>query len=328
MTRLFSVAAIMIALAGAMTAQSVISARSGLVHYTQGQVFLADKEINPKFAQFPEMKEGDVLRTGEGLVEVLLNPGVFLRLAENSSVKMINNRLSDARIELLSGSALIECAEIVDGNSITLLYKDASIDFRKPGLFRIDAETGLVRAYDGQVSLTANGQALTLKEGKQTTLGTVLTAEKFDKNEGDPFYRWAARRASYLSAANIPVARSLRENDTLWARSGWLWNPWLGSFTFIPARGIYNSAFGFPYYAPQTVLRVYVQPRPIDPPPSQGMHTPAYNPSYGYNTGSRDMAVHSSGPVSSPATSSAPAVSERPSGGASTGRGDGGGRGR
>ena len=44
--------------------------------------------------------------------EILLTPGVFLRVAENSSIKMISSRLIDTRVDLLSGSILIECAEL------------------------------------------------------------------------------------------------------------------------------------------------------------------------------------------------------------------------
>jgi len=36
-------------------AQSVISAHSGLVHYVEGRVLLDGQEIDPKFAQFPDM---------------------------------------------------------------------------------------------------------------------------------------------------------------------------------------------------------------------------------------------------------------------------------
>src|SRR5688572_30812343 len=48
--------------------QSVISARSGVIHYSEGKVFLADKLVEPKFGEFPEMKPGTVLRSEEGRV--------------------------------------------------------------------------------------------------------------------------------------------------------------------------------------------------------------------------------------------------------------------
>src|SRR5947209_4227760 len=93
-------------LATAGYAQNVISARAGLIHYTEGDVYLKDTLVNLKFGQFPEIKEGETLRTEEGRAEVMLTPGSFLRLSENSSVRMISSKLTDVKVEVLTGSAL------------------------------------------------------------------------------------------------------------------------------------------------------------------------------------------------------------------------------
>src|SRR6202051_1965578 len=87
-------------LAGGAWAQSVISAHSGVIHYVEGDVSIDGTAIQPKFAEFPEVKPGQLLATGEGRVEVLLTPGVFLRLTDNSSVRMISNALPDTRLEV------------------------------------------------------------------------------------------------------------------------------------------------------------------------------------------------------------------------------------
>src|SRR3981081_3809939 len=89
-------------------AQSVISAHSGLVHYVEGQVLLDGKPVEVKITAFPEIKEGKELRTEDGRAEILLNPGVFLRMGENSAIRMVSNKLSDSRVEFLSGSMIIE----------------------------------------------------------------------------------------------------------------------------------------------------------------------------------------------------------------------------
>src|SRR5258706_5131600 len=83
-------------------AQSVISAHSGVVHYVEGEVTIDGAAVHPKFAEFPDVKDGQVLATEEGRVEVLLTPGVLLRMAENSSVRMLSNALADTRIEVVS----------------------------------------------------------------------------------------------------------------------------------------------------------------------------------------------------------------------------------
>ena len=73
--------------------QQAISARSGMIHYIEGDATIDGTAIHPKFAAFPDVKNGQLLATGEGRAEVLLTPGVFLRLAENSSVRMLSNAL-------------------------------------------------------------------------------------------------------------------------------------------------------------------------------------------------------------------------------------------
>src|SRR5580698_1848377 len=97
-----------VAMTSSAWAQSVISAHSGVIHYVEGQVTLDDTAVQPKFAEFPDVKQGQTLAAQDGRAEVLLTPGVFLRLAENSSFRMVSNKLSDTRVEVLSGNAMIE----------------------------------------------------------------------------------------------------------------------------------------------------------------------------------------------------------------------------
>src|ERR1700680_5108480 len=94
-------------------AQSVISAHSGVIHYTEGKVSVDDKVFEQKTAEFAELKEKSVLKTEEGRAELLLTPGVFLRVGENSAVRMLSNHLSDTRVEVLNGEALIECDQLL-----------------------------------------------------------------------------------------------------------------------------------------------------------------------------------------------------------------------
>ena len=63
-------------------AQTVIGAKSGVINWVEGDVFLADQPYVMQPSQFGEVKEGQVFRTEEGRAEVLLPPGVFFRLGE------------------------------------------------------------------------------------------------------------------------------------------------------------------------------------------------------------------------------------------------------
>ena len=62
--------------------QLVVSTHSGLVYSFEGSVCIGDQRLEPKFGKFPNLGEGHYLRTERGRAEVLLTPGVVLRLGE------------------------------------------------------------------------------------------------------------------------------------------------------------------------------------------------------------------------------------------------------
>jgi len=247
---------------GYSLAQNVISAKSGLIHYMEGEVYVADKLTTPKHAEFPRLEAGQIIRTAAGRAEILLTPGVFLRVAENSEARLASSSLADTRVDLLAGSALLEVGEMEKENSVMLTVGEPKLDFRKHGLFRVDADPASVHVFDGEVIATRDGQTLTVKEGRETLLGGVLEAEKFDKEETDAFHRWASRRAGYLASANLSAAKSLFDNGTTWTRSGWFYNQWFGMYTYLPGMNNYFSPFGYSYYAPRRVQALFYRPVP------------------------------------------------------------------
>ena len=247
-----SVAGIALGLIGGCCAyaQSVISAHSGVIHYVEGRVLLGDTPVELKFAQFPDLKENQELRTEEGRAEILLTPGAFLRIGENSSIRMLSNHLSDTRVEVLSGSALLECTEILKDNALTLVYKGNSMLLEKAGLYRVDSDPPRFRVYEGQAVVRSESGQLTLKAGKETPLDGVLVAGKFDNKVGDELYRWSSRRSGYVAAANVSAARSIYNSGSAYTTSGWQFNPWFGMYTFVPFGGLLYSPFGYSYWNP------------------------------------------------------------------------------
>src|SRR3954454_8190152 len=120
---------------GSTYGQNVISAKSGLIHYTEGKVFLADAAVTQKVGEYPDMKAGQHLRTEEGRAEVLLTPGVFLRLAEDSEIAMISNALTNTRLDVVKGSVIIEAGEISKEQAIELTVGGSTLELRKRGVF-------------------------------------------------------------------------------------------------------------------------------------------------------------------------------------------------
>lgn len=249
--------------------QSVISAHSGVVQYAEGDVSIDNQPIHPKFAQFPELKSNQVIATGEGRVELLLTPGVFLRLAENSSVRMVSNSLSDTRLAVVSGSALVEVGELLPNNSISFEAAGARIALTHKGLFRIDSDPAQLRVYDGQARVTADDAQTVVHKGHEVALGSgTLTLASFDTKDTDSFYRWSARRSEYVADANITSARVASNPGSTGYVAGlnsaspygaWAWNPWFGMFTYLPGGdGMYMSPFGSMYYSPLMATGLYI----------------------------------------------------------------------
>jgi hypothetical protein len=243
-------------------AQTVISARSGLIHYVEGRVLLDGKPVEVKITNFPEVKENMELRTEDGRAEVLLNPGVFLRLAENSAVRMVANKLSDTKVEFLSGSALIESSRELSQkeNFVTILYKGSAAHLRKSGIYRFDSEPAEFRVYSGEAEVETGSNVLIVRTGKLVSFDGLVAVEKFNPKDGDELSRWSERRAEYVSMANVSAAKYVSNSGTGLSSSGWYFNPYFGMFTYIPMNGMFYSPYGYSYFSPYTVYRVYQSP--------------------------------------------------------------------
>lgn len=262
------------------SAQTVISAKSGLIHYAEGSVYLGDQQVENKFGSFPEVKENQQLRTEQGRAEVLLTPGVFLRLGESSAVRMITNRLIDTRVDFLSGSILVEAADMPKDNGVTIVYKDYAVRLEKKGLYRFDSEPAELRVYDGEASATLESKTEQVKEGHLLAFNGDLKLAKFNKDDTDALYRWSLHRSEYLAMANVSAAKSLQNSGggygyygggwgmngwgmngwgmTGMGLGGWYFNPFFDMYTFVPYNGICYSPFGFAYWSPFTVYNAFM----------------------------------------------------------------------
>ena len=242
------------ALAGASSsvvlAQQVISAKSGIIHYAEGRVFLNDQLIESKSGEFPDVKENQQVRTEQGRVEILLTPGVFLRLGENSAIRMITNRLIDTRVDFLSGEALVEADEILKDNGVTIVYKDYSVQLQKKGVYRFDADTSRLRVYEGNALVQIKGETQEVKDGHSVTMNGGLQVASFDKKKDvDDLYVWGARRSEYISMANVSAAKTVADSGSYYGASSWYFNPYYNMYTFLPGFG-YGMGYGMGYYNP------------------------------------------------------------------------------
>jgi hypothetical protein len=223
----------------------------------EGQASIGTMRVTPGVA----LERDQVLTTQAGKVEILLTPGVFLRVADNSSVKMVSPDLANTRIELDKGRALVEVLQIRNENDIRIDQNGASVKLLKSGLYDFDADHAQVRVLKGKAEVTVANQKVTLTENHEAALsaGTKPKSQSFDsKTYQDEFYRWAKLRSGYLSEASVSAARAyIGAGPGVfgpgWVGYGWYWDPWFGVFTFLPAEGVFYGPFGWGFYSPFAV---------------------------------------------------------------------------
>jgi hypothetical protein len=242
------------------------SALPGTINYVEGQAAVGNQALSAKSIGSVELTVGQSLTTQNGKAEVLLTPGVFLRIGDNSSVKMISPSLTYTEVGVEKGHAMVEVAELHRENDLRVVENHASTQLLKTGLYSFDANQQEVRVFDGKARVQRGDEAVTVKGGHEVALNpdTSLKSRKFDKNmykEGD-LYRWSSLRSSYLAEANANEARVYVANGWYgpgWFGAGWYWNPWFGTYTFIPADGILYSPFGWGFYSPLWAYRAPIR---------------------------------------------------------------------
>jgi hypothetical protein len=211
------------------------------------------------------LQPGQSLTTSNGKAEVLLTPGVFFRLGDSSSARMVASGLADTTVALDHGQALVEVTEIHRENNLRITENGVSAQLVKTGLYAFDATHGQVRVFSGKALVLEGDRYIKVGGGHQVTVTSPdnLHPQKFDKKEYEQsdLYRWSSLRSSYLAEANIDSARVYVANGWYgpgWIGPGWYWNPWFGTYTFIPADGIFWSPFGWGFYSPLFVFRAPV----------------------------------------------------------------------
>jgi hypothetical protein len=227
----------------AATTSFIVSTKAGVVNYVQGSTTVKAATV---------LKAGTPIGTGpNGQVEILLNPGSYLRIGANSQVILDKVELDDMAIHVVEGSALVEANGFKKELPLTVTTGNLKMEIIKDGIYLFD---------DGKV---------TIVEGKIRDAGNGFDYGKGFKISDDQGYRaqkvqtfttalelWSQQRDAQIASANVNIARSL--NSTAGVPYGsfqdvWLLDPFLGSFIYMPG-GRYRSPYGYAY---QQVVPIY-----------------------------------------------------------------------
>ena len=240
-----------------------ISAKAGGVNAVSGQVMVKRAGQAPQMlTSQDDLASGDVVNTGLGSqAEILLNPGTYLRLAEQSEFEMVDNSLENLLVKLNKGSAIIEATGPGEVElRIPIITEQQRMTIVRAGIYRINVRPGVTELFvrKGRMALGADRDDI-IKSGKKVTFsGAGQSIAKLEKNEKDQFDDWSKLRGQTLARANERLsARTLngylasstwRGMDVRFGRWGlWTWSPFASCYTFLPFYYGWGSPYGSSY---------------------------------------------------------------------------------
>ncbi|MGO9894820.1 MAG: FecR domain-containing protein [Bryobacteraceae bacterium] len=249
------IAGLMVLGALVATAQTRPVARPGSVNYVEGLVTLNGQPVDRNAIGSREMAAGQVLATTDGKAEVLLTPGVFLRLDSNSAVRMVSPDLADTVVELMNGRAMVEADFVAKENHIEIDTKGSQVVLEKNGLYEVNADKATVSTFDGKATVIVDERHVDVGRGRVLALvnNPKWRTQGFDRNATDSLYAWSRLRSHYMAQASAESARMVLVGGPYrygYGGAGWFWNPWYSGWAFLPGTGYLYSPFGFAFYSP------------------------------------------------------------------------------
>lgn len=231
--RFFPFAAFL-AFALAAGGQSVISTRSGVVHFFEGAVTVAGRPLEQHAGKFTTIPEGAELRTGEGRAEILLTPGVILRVGERSAIRLDSNALADTRVELLAGSAIVDSDQLNSANPVTVSYKSWTVKVLQRGGYRLDSDPPRLWVRQGQAEVSSGESAepVSVTRGMSLAFEDNPVAERSIDPPTDGLTAWDQGRNQSISADNA-ISSQISDDP-----ASVIGDPGQDAFTYFPMVGL------------------------------------------------------------------------------------------
>jgi hypothetical protein len=301
----------------------VISAKAGGINAITGQA-----DVHPKgesdwqqLSITDDLDAGDRVRTAnDGRVEILLNPGSYLRVGGDSEVELLDNTLANLEVKLLRGTAIVE-ATGADGLelNINISTPHTKLAIVRQGLYRLnvipnDATELIVRK--GRVILSDDSHTK-VKEGNKVVFSatnvSVAKLTKEEKKAEEDIDNWSKQRAETLAKANGRINN--RMMTTAFSSFGgwdpfsrshglWFYNGRLGCYTFLPFYYGWGSPYGNSYST--SIFSPFGYPRVSWPYRGYSSPNGSYNPGSSTSSGARPSGgyTHPSHPSTTPSNPS------------------------
>jgi len=249
--------------------QSANPAVPGTLNYVEGQAAIDGQPVTQRSVGQAAIEPGQSISTGVGKAEILLTPGIFLRLDDHSAVTMVSPSLTDTVVKLDSGRAAVEVDQLYKQNEIVIAQPGGQSQLLKNGLYEFNASTQTMRVFDGQAAVfegsqpmgmlggQLSGHAVDLKGGHELALnGEPAKEVSFNKDQTkstDELYNWSSLRSEYLGEANVNLGYTYGAYQGF--APGWFWDAGLYGYTWLPGGGPFFSPFGYGFYSPAYLYR-------------------------------------------------------------------------
>src|SRR5688572_17390562 len=198
----------------------VISAKAGGINAISGEASVHGRGETDwqRLSITDDLNAGDRVRTSfDGRIEILLNPGSYMRVGGNSEVELMDNTLENLEVRLLRGTAIVEAAG-ADGLelNISISTPHTKLAIVRQGLYRVnvipnDATELIVRK--GRVILSDSHTKV--KGGNKVVFSATnvsvakLTKEEKKLQDKEEVAVWSKERAETLAKANRRISERM-----------------------------------------------------------------------------------------------------------------------
>jgi hypothetical protein len=242
----------------------VIFAQAGRVNHLIGSSQVRHTPNGPAklLAAGDNLSVGDAVETGAGTqLELLLNPGSFLRVSENAQFQLTANPKESIRIALIRGSAVIESVNGLGRRfSIQVITPTGMAFFEHYGIYRVNVKPDGSEFIAHEGSLILGSRQVAVMQGERVTVtpAGVSPVTKLDAKASDGLDTWSRSRADTLAKAN----RKLDSKSLLFAMRGaetdeglnaalqgqigfWANSSVHGFAVFVPFFSLWRSPYGY-----------------------------------------------------------------------------------
>ena len=189
-------AAFMFSLAAGYPCLAETETAVGLIRVVTGKVSLDGLALGNEAVGILTLDPGQTLRVEQGLLELELLPGAYLRAAEDTEIRLLSKNPEQITVELLGGQAILTGSKKLLSN-ITVQYAGSSARFSQTGYYRWDAVAGpeaRLTVVKGKALLETPSGGHQLKAKQAIALTSPAAVEKVRQINKDELMEWSRQR--------------------------------------------------------------------------------------------------------------------------------------